>query len=262
MLRRLHLLFFVGLLLAGCDYKTLLQKIVPKEDDTFARRFLNAVRTGDYTAANQMLMPSLRDAKSESGLREINHVLTHGEPVSVDIIGCNLFANASSQGTTRTTNLSYQVHFPGAWAAGNIAVGHQGAATAIVDSHFQSIPDSLEVLNRFTFAGKSVGHFLVFVLCLAVPLLILAALIVCIRSRIRRKWLWIIFILVGFVQFQFNWASGQVGVRPISFLLFGASAFRSSPYAPWILGFAVPVGAMIFLLSRRRLLLDDDTLQA
>jgi hypothetical protein len=262
MFRKLCLLVFLGLLLAGCDQKALLQKIVPKDDDAFARRFFDAVRTGDYTAADQMLVPSLRDAKSESGLREINHVLAHGEPVSVEIIGCHLFTNATSQGTTRTTNLSYQIHFPDAWAAGNIAVGHQGGATAVVDSHFQSIPDSLEVLNRFTFADKSLVHYLVFAMCLAVPLLILVTLIICIRFRIRRKWLWIIFILLGFIQFQFDWASGHFSVQPISFLFFGASAFRASPYAPWILGFAVPVGAIVFLISRRRLLLDGATQQA
>jgi hypothetical protein len=260
--RKLHVLVLFGLLLAGCDQKAFLQRFVPKDDDAFARRFLDAIRTGDYTAADQMLVPSLRDAKSQSGLRELNHVLAHGEPVSVEIIGCNVFTNASTKGTTRTTNLSYQIHFSDSWAAGNIAVGHQGGATAIVDSHFQSIPNSLEVLNRFTFAGKSAVHYLVFAVCLAVPLFILVALVICIRSRIRRKWLWIIFLLLGFIQFRFDWASGHFDVQAISFLLFGASAFRPSPYASWILGFAIPVGAIIFLVSRRRLLLDDATQQA
>ena len=78
MLRRLRLLVLLGLLLTGCDYQALLQKMVPKDDDAFARRFLDAVRTGDYTTADQMLSPSLQDAKSESGLREINRVLAHG----------------------------------------------------------------------------------------------------------------------------------------------------------------------------------------
>ena len=249
----------IGFLLAGCDQKALLQKFVPKDDDAFARRFLDAIRTGDYKAADQMLASSLRGAKSESGLHEVNHILAHGEPASVEIIGYNVFTNASSQGTTRTTNLSYQIHFTDSWAAGNIAVGHQGGATAVVDSHFQSISDSLEVLNRFTFAGKSVVHYLVFAICVTIPLLILVALIVCIRSRIRRKWLWIIFILLGFVQFRFDWSSGHFDMQPISFALFGASAFRPSPYAPWILGFAIPVGAIVFLAFRRRLLLDDAT---
>jgi hypothetical protein len=245
----------IGLLLAGCDQKAL----VPKDDDAFARRFLDAIRTGDYAAADQMLVPSLRGSKSEKGLREVNHVLAHGEPVSVEIIGCNVFTKLSSQGTTRTTNVSYQIHFPDSWAAGNIAVGHQGGMTAIVDSHFQSIPDSLEILNRFTFSGKSSMHYLVFAICIAIPLLILVALIICIRSRIRRKWLWIIFILLGFVQFRFDWSTGHFDVQPLSFELLGAGFFRTSPYAPWILGFAIPVGALLFLILRRRLLLDDAT---
>jgi hypothetical protein len=103
---------------------------------------------------------------------------------------------------------------------------------------------------------------LVFAVWLAVPLLIIVALIICIRSRIRRKWLWIIFILLGFIRFRFDWASGHFDVQPVSVALFGASFFRPSPYAPWILGFAIPVGAIIFLISRRRLLLEDATQQA
>jgi len=255
--RKLHFLVFLGLLLAGCDRKAFLQRLVPKEDDVFARRFFAAIRLGDYTAADQMLVPSLRDAKSESGLRELNRVLAHGEPVSVEIIGCNVFAAASSQGATRTTNLLYQIRFPDSWAAGNIAVSHQGGATAIVDSHFQPIPNSLEILNGFTFVGKSAVHYLVFAIWFAVLLLILVALIICIRSRIRRKWLWIIFILLGFIRFRFDWTSGHFDVQPVSVVLFGVSAFRSNLYAPWILGFAIPVGAIIFLVSRRRLLLEN-----
>jgi hypothetical protein len=81
----------------------------------------------------------------------------------------------------------------------------------------------------------------------------------CIRSRIRRKWLWIIFILLGFVQFRFDWSTGHFDVQPISFALFGAGAFRPSAYAPWVLNFAIPVGAIIFFATRRRLLLDDAT---
>ncbi|MBA3963303.1 MAG: hypothetical protein H0X40_15580 [Chthoniobacterales bacterium] len=262
MFRKVSLLALFALLLAGCDQKAFLQKFVPKDDDAFARRFLDSVRAADYTAAEQMLDTSLRGEKSASGLHELNGVLAHGEPLSVEIIGCNVFSNASAQGTTRTTNLSYQIHFAGSWAVGNVAVGHTSGGVAVLASRFQPVPDSLEALNRFTFANKSIVHYLVFAACVTIPALILAALVVCIRSRIRRKWLWIIFILVGFVQFRFDWVSGHFNVQPISFALFGASAFRPSPYAPWILGFAIPVGAIIFLVSRRKLLVDDATQEA
>jgi hypothetical protein len=245
----------IGLLLVGCDQKALLQKFVPKDDDAFARRFLDTVRASDYTGTDQMLDASLRGEKSAGGLHDLTGVLAHGEPLSVEVIGCNVFTNASTQGNTRTTNLSYQIHFSDSWAAGNVTVGHPSGAMSVLGSHFQPIPDSLEVLNRFTFTGKSIVHYLVFAACIAVPIFILVALLVCIRSRIRRKWLWIIFILLGFVHFRLDWTSGHVEVQPISFALFGASAFQPGPYAPWIIGFAIPVGAIIFLVSRRRLLL-------
>lgn len=100
MFRKLHLIAIVGLLLAGCDYKAFLEKFVPKDDDAFARRFLDAVRTGDYAGADRMLDASLRGEKSASGLHDLNRVLARGEPVSVEVIGCNLFTNTSAQGTT------------------------------------------------------------------------------------------------------------------------------------------------------------------
>jgi len=255
MLRNIYLLLLIGLLFTGCDQKALLRKLVPKDDDGFARRFLDAVRAGDYVVADQMLDSSLRGEKSASGLHDLNGALAHGEPLSVEVIGCNVFAQASTQGAIRTTtNLSYQIRFADSWAAGNVAVGRLGGVMSVLQARFQPIPDSLESLNRFTFAGKSVVHYLVFAACIAVPAFILLSLIVCIRSRIRRKWLWIIFILLGFGQFRLDWTSGRFDVQPISFVLLGTNALRPSSYSPWILGFAVPVGAIIFMACRRRLL--------
>ena len=163
--------------------------------------------------------------------------------------------NTSAEGTTRKTNLSYQIHFPGSWAAGNVVVGHAGRIPTVLGSHFQPVPDSLETLSRFNFSGKYVAHYLFFAGCIAVPSLILITLGVCIRSRIRRKWLWIIFILVGFGRIKLNWVTGQIAVQYVTVVLFGASAIRPGPYAPWTLGFAIPVGAISFLALRRRLLI-------
>jgi hypothetical protein len=262
MLRKFHVLALIGFALVACDQKALLQKLTPKDDDAFARHFLDVVRTGDYSIAEQMLDATLRDEKATNGLHELHGVLAHGEPVSVEEIGCNVFSNASVQGVTQTTNLSYQIHFADSWAVGNVYLGHRSGTVSVLASRFQPVPDSLEVLNRFTFARKSLVHYAIFAACLAVPSFILFALVVCIRSRIRRKWLWIIFILFGFVQLRFDWTSGVFDLQPLSFLLFGASAFQPSPYAAWVLGCAIPLGAIIFLARHRKLVLPDATQDA
>lgn len=239
------------LLVAGCDTKELIQKFVPPEDDAFARRFIDALRTGDYTAADQLLAANLRDEKTQAGLRQIGAVLGRGELLSTEVIGCFV----SVHGAGQTTNLSYQLHLSEGWVVGNVVVVREQGKTAVIGGTFQSIPNSLEVINRFSFAGKPLVHSLVFIIWVAVPLVILTALVRCIRSRILRKWLWILFILLGFVQFRFDWTSGQFDIQPLAALLFGASIFRAGLYGPWIFGFALPVGAVVFLIRRQKLML-------
>ena len=247
------LLLALSALLVGCDQKALLQKFIPKEDDAFARRFIEVVRVGDYAAAQQMLDSTVRGEEAAKGLQALHEVIAHGEPVAVETIGCNV---QSLQGT-RKTNLSYQIHFLDAWAVGNVYLEQKGDTSFVFASRFQPTPDSLEVLNRFSIRGKPPMHYAVLAACIAIPVFILYTLVVCIRSRVRRKWLWIIFILFGVFQLRLDWASGRFDLQPISFLLFGASAFRASPYAAWVLGCAVPLGAIIFLLRRRNLILPD-----
>jgi hypothetical protein len=104
----------------------------------------------------------------------------------------------------------------------------------------------------------SLGRLIVLAGCILVPLFILLMMIVCIASRVRRRWLWIIFILLGcFVQFEVNWSSGQWSVKPLNLVLLGAGFYRFGVYGPWILHFALPVGAIVFLICLPSLLRKD-----
>ena len=253
-LRSLAFLLLIGLVLAGCDQKALLQKFVPKEDDTLARRFLELVRAEDYKKAEEMLDPSLQGEAASTGLRELHGVLAQGEPVSWEPIGCNVSTMASPAGTTRTTNLSYQIHFPTAWVSGGVTIVRRGDAVSILAARFQPTPDSLEVINRLSLQGKSAVHYAVLAACIAIPLFILCSMLICIVSPVQRKWLWILFILLGVCQFRLNWTTGAFDLQPFSFLVLGASAFRPSPYAPWIFGCAFPLGAVLYLVLRRDLI--------
>ncbi|MBI1397584.1 MAG: hypothetical protein GC151_16545 [Betaproteobacteria bacterium] len=79
----------------------------------------------------------------------------------------------------------------------------------------------------------------------------LYALVACIRTRVpRRKWLWIVFIVLGVGKLAVDWTIGECRVFPASMQLFSASAF-SSPYGPWTVAVSLPVGAIEFLLYRK-----------
>jgi hypothetical protein len=72
-----------------------------------------------------------------------------------------------------------------------------------------------------------------------------------------RKWLWVLFILLGLGKLAVNWSTGEWQVMPLAVQVFSASIF-SSPYSPWILAVSFPLGAIVFLFRRRELQVPED----
>jgi hypothetical protein len=171
---------------------------------------------------------------------------TPGKPV---LVGYNYFA---SSGSTQAW-VSLQYEFPGEYVLVQAGVDSTTADSLLYALHIERLPDALERLNAFTLRSKSWRHYLFLVLALAVPSFITFALVQCARTSFpRRKWMWMLFVALGYGQFTMNWTTGEVRSLPISIQLLGAGAQTASPYAPWLVSFSAPLGALIFLYQRRR----------
>lgn len=250
----LGVLLVYALLSAACSPKEAVRRMTPPEDDKLARQFLSEVRAGQYTMASKRLSAKISPADATKGLKELRDVLNEGEERSIEVIGVNWMAFASTKnGASKTTNLSYQIEHSKGWLAGTVVIAHEAGVASITSARFNRIPASLEELNRFTFANKGAGHYAIFAAAIAVVVFIIWTLVVCARSTIRRKWLWVIFILLGIGTVKLNWSTGETRVQPISVQLLGASGSAAGPYAPWTIGVSLPLGAIVFLLRRKRL---------
>jgi hypothetical protein len=245
-----------ALVLAGCiDQKTWIQKFAPKDDDQFAQRFLDSIRQARYEAADSMLDRAVAAEAGANGLMQLHQILDHGDPIAIDLVGANTtFLKPPGAPGKRQSSLTYQVQFRDAWVIAVFVVESSGSDRHISGLNLQPIPASLEALNRFTLQNKSLIQYAFLAACIAVPVIIVIALVVCLFSRVRLRWLWVIFILFGVTQFQLNWTTGQTGFQPISFVLLGASFLRAGLYAPIVFCFGIPLGAILFLLLRRWLL--------
>ncbi|MGI9089428.1 MAG: hypothetical protein ACR2HH_17085 [Chthoniobacterales bacterium] len=246
------LVLAIALFLAGCNgERTLLQKFVPKDDDAFARHFLELVKSSDDPAATAMLEEKLRPQAAEE-FSKMRPALARGEAQSFETINFLAgYTKLNNEPTKKQSELTYQIHFPDGWAVADVIVESVNGNRHISGAHVVPLTNSLAVLNAFSLQHKSAGHYVVLCVAILVPLLVLLALIVCVRSRVRRRWLWIIFILIGIGQFQLDWTTGVWNFQTISFLLFGAGFMRNGLYGPWILKVSLPLGALLFLLLRR-----------
>ncbi len=111
----------------------------------------------------------------------------------------------------------------------------------------------------FTLEGRSLRHYVFFSLLIFLPIFTLSTAIACgLNKNVKRKWIWIIFILVGLWGANFNWATGEIGnefiqatsksvkFQFLQFHLFGAGIIKAGPFRPWIISIGIPVGAVLY----------------
>lgn len=182
----------------------------------------------------------------------MNRILAGKTPTVTNLVGYNLH---KSRDGAPAYNLTYQFGYDSNWIVANVA-WHElpNGQREIIGLNAQPLTASLQEINGFSFKKARAAHYLFLAAMIAVPLFIITTLIVCIRTKIaRRKWLWLIFILVGIASVSFNWTTGKAGIAPFSVQLLGFGAVASSVYSPWIISVSVPFGAVIFWIKRRKL---------
>jgi len=237
--------------LAACNQDAMIARFTPHPEAEMGKQAVDDWREGHIAALRTLLDPSVESKVTDEQFAGWAAEFPKGEPRSAKVVGTTTHV----QNGERRYDLTYEYEFEGKWLLANVVLRKQGDEKArITGLHAQVFDRSLEQMNAFTFHGKGGLHLLMLFLAMVSPLVSIAACIVCIRTPIRRrKVLWALFTLVGVTTVRLNWTTGQLGFVPLSFQIFGASAF-SAPYGPWMLGVSFPLGAIVFFLRRKALM--------
>ena len=251
--RKFIIMFLVVVALCGCNpndfLRNTMNRMAPDDDEAFAKEYLSALRAGDLKTVADQLDPQFIKLGIKSNLTQIAAVLDHGEPLFLELVGCNVLSTPEK----KRSSLTYQYQFSNAWVLAAVTIDTVGGRKTVFGVTVNPIPKSLGELNAFTLSGKGIQHYVLLVLAVIVPVFIIWTLVLCARTKIRKKWLWIIFILVGIAKLNLNWTTGQMGFQLLAFQIPGAGMAKMGLYAPWILTVSVPLGAILFLIMRRKL---------
>jgi len=240
--------------LSACDQASMMGKMAKSEDATIALNYINQIRAGKYDLVEKNLDASVKPPNVHELLVAMGGQFPTQEPISVKLVGAQVSDFSMNGKTSSSTNFTYEYEFPDRWLLANVATQKKDGGITIVGLHVTPTADSLESINRFTLSGKSVVQYSTLLFAILVPLFILYALVKCARTKIeRRKWIWILFILFGIGQFAINWTTGQWSVKLLQLQLFGAGTFAPL-FGPWTVFVSLPVGAIIFLLQRKKLM--------
>ena len=187
--------------------------------------------------------------RTQSDLQQCIDYLNKGEPIAIELVGVNI---RRINGIKRYY-LSYQLQFQNTLLLANFTVVEMSGSNQIFSYHVSTLSKSLEEINAFTFSGKSFRHYIVLLVAAGTPIFIIYTIVLCVRTKMKRKWLWIIFMLFGVGNYSLYWTSGNMVFQPFTIMLFSAGFSKSGFYGPWIFTISVPIGALVFILMRRKI---------
>ena len=254
---RVMILVLSALLLFGCNQKQMLEKISTPSDQALVKGYIADLQAGRLDLVESKLDPSLNTPGVRDSLVRAAELLPKGSPTSVKLVGAQRFI--SSSGTRTTTIFEYQ--WGDKWFLCNVAVQKSATAQTIVGIRVSQLTASLEAQSKFTLPGKRQSQYAILAGAILAFGLTWFALVECSRMKgIRHKWLWMVFIIFGFGLLSVNWSAGVVGsAGVVSFELLsigffsGGGSFTEGDWTVSLSAPAAPVGAIVFLLRRRKL---------
>lgn len=235
--------FAISLLITatGCSQSGLIERIAPQEVSS-AKVDFDLLRHHQFEQVESILDPSIKDANIRQTLTNMAVYIPDEEPISVKTVG----AYVNCRGNKCETTISLEYEFPSQWVLARVVTQKDGATSSVTGFHVSGAAQSLEETNRFTLFHKSAAQYIILILAALLPIFSLYQFVQCIRMKnLRRKWLWIIFILTGVGRIAVVWTTGQIGLSLFYIQLFSASA-TAQFFGPWIISISLPWGAILF----------------
>jgi|GEM_PF-828404 hypothetical protein len=232
----------------GYDRASLLKRYTPQDDESLAIHYVDLLSQDRFEEVEAGLDPTMKNGETRETLASMAELFP-SRPISRKTVDANVVHGRDSS----ITSISLEYEFaPRGWLLAQVVIQTRDGVKVISGFHVVPISAPIEVMNEFTFADKGFSQYAGLCLSILVSIFSLYSLVLCIRTPIgKKKWAWLVLIAVGGFRLTLNRTTGQWFFTPLAVQVPPVMMF-CSPYGPWMVQIAAPVGAIAFLLSRRR----------
>ncbi|MBQ0946523.1 hypothetical protein KAK07_24540 [Ideonella sp. 4Y16] len=240
----------VCITLVGCGMPLTPEAFTSSPEALALRSIVDRLTQRDFASVEAQLDPALAQGGIRAALEKTANAIPSAPITKVEAVAWKVVV---ATGRPRTAAVAAEYTFgQKQWLVASAQLTGEPNAYRILSFNVEPLPAPMSQIHAFTLSGKGVTHYLFLVAAVAAVVVTLFALVRCARAKgLRRKWLWLIFIALGFVSFTINWSNGAVSINPLAFNLLSAAFMRQGWLGPWMLTFCVPVGAIWFLLRQR-----------
>jgi len=233
----------------GYDRASLLKRYTPQDDESLAIHCVDLLLQSQFEDIENQLDPSIKSSETRDALSRIAYMFP-SKPISTKTVDASVLRSRDSS----TTSITLEYEFARTWLLAQVAIRTRDGVRTISGFHVTPISGPLEIVNGFTFTDKGISQYTGMGSAVGVLAFTMFVFVLCIRTKMgKERWLWLIVILIGACRVTVNWTTGQWFFTPIA-VQAPPVMMLATPYGPWLVQMAVPLGAVAFLLRRKRLL--------
>lgn len=219
-----------------------------------AEAYADLMQRQDVQGLKPLTSPAILDDAFYRALPTIAHYGSLEKPKATRVLGFH-------------TNTTLMGGNGGNWTDSNIVIGHYYPDKVIFTiTNFRKQNGDIKVTSftlrrmtnadiaavKFSLLNKSPVHYAVLALAAVILGFSLVTLYVSLtRPRVKWRWPWVLFVLLGFGYLTFNWGTGEFGLRLLNFRTPQAVVDMELLQYPVLL-MCLPLGAILFWLLARQ----------
>lgn len=238
------------LLVVGCSYEGIKESMVPKEESSFAKDYLDQLRLKNYEYIKSQMHPELLAKVTVEELDKLSGFFPEGEPLHSELMG----SNVRTVNDVWSANFSFESKFKVDWSISGVSMTKQDGKLLVTGITVYRTNESQKVLNSFGNVELSVPKVLMLALTVITPIFMIITCFFVYRTPIEKKWRWYLLSFVGIGAVAMNWTTGEIGTKISTINLLGVGASAASEFAPLIFTFTIPIGAIAFWLKRNKMI--------
>lgn len=246
------LVFAVLLFLSGCGLPTTQAELKETAEAKQLMAIIGLLQAKDIAAAKSQMDPQLRSqAGIDNALGYLASLVPPGSPKSSSFGGWWVNLDSSNG---RTSGITAELEFGGVWLQVLATFAGEPKSLLLTSYNIQTALPLADGTSPFTPQPNQPLRIINLLIALATTLTSLIAVVLCFRTPgLERKWLWAAASLLLICGFTADLSTGNIALNFIDFGGFDTRWYWLDPALGPILHVAIPVGAIVFLMKRRRL---------
>ncbi|MEO3879473.1 hypothetical protein [Rheinheimera fenheensis] len=244
------LTIIVALFLVGCSYEDMKESIVPKEESSFAKEYLDQLRLKNYEYIKAQMHPELLTKVTVEELDKLSGFFPEGEPLNTELMGFNV----RTFNDVWSASFSFESKFKVDWSISSVSMTKQDGKLLVTGINVYRTNESQKVLNSFGNAELSMPKVLILVLTIVTPIFMIVTCVFVYRTPVEKKWRWYLLSFVGVGAVAMNWTTGEIATKIATIKFLGVGASAASEFAPLVFTFTIPIGAIAFWVKRNKMI--------